>query len=151
MNKGILSLGVIFIYLIAMLIMTVANGRRKKQKSAVDFFLASRGVSSFLLPLTMIAAMQSTFAFLGAPGMYYTHGVSYIVIVLSQVWVALMVIYFGNKIRKLAAEHGYMSMGDFLEDRFQSKYMKVLASSISILMTMIFLAMQYVGLSLIHI
>lgn len=145
MNKGILSLGVIFIYLIAMLIMTVANGRRKKQKSAVDFFLASRGVSSFLLPLTMIAAMQSTFAFLGAPGMYYTHGVSYIVIVLSQVWVALMVIYFGNKIRKLAAEHGYMSMGDFLEDRFQSKYMKVLASSISILMTMIFLAMQYVG------
>lgn len=145
MNTGILSLGVIFIYLIAMLVMTVANGRKNKQKSAVDFFLANRGVSSVLLPLTMIAAMQSTFAFLGAPGMYYTHGVSYIVIVLSQVWVALMVIYFGNKIRKLAAERGYMSMGDFLEDRFQSKYMKVLASGISILMTMVFLAMQYVG------
>jgi len=31
--------------------------------------------------------------------MYYNHGISYIVIVLSQVWVALMVIYFGNKIQ----------------------------------------------------
>ena len=92
MNTGILSLGIIMFYLIAMLVITVLNGRKKKQKSAEGFFLANRGVSSVLLPLTMIAAMQSTFAFLGAPGMYYTHGVSYIAIVLSQVWVALMVV-----------------------------------------------------------
>lgn len=92
----------ILAYLCFMLAITVLNGRKKKQKNAEGFFLANRGVSSVLLPLTMIAAMQSTFAFLGAPGMYYTHGISYISIVLSQVWVALMVVYFGNKIRKLA-------------------------------------------------
>ena len=128
-----------------MLAITVMNGRKKKQKSAEGFFLANRGVSSVLLPLTMIAAMQSTFAFLGAPGMYYTHGISYISIVLSQVWVALMVVYFGNKIRKLANKNGYMSLGDYLQDRYGSKYLKVLASCISVLMTMVFLAMQYVG------
>ena len=145
MNTGILSLGIIMFYLIAMLVITVLNGRKKKQKSAEGFFLANRGVSSVLLPLTMIAAMQSTFAFLGAPGMYYTHGVSYIAIVLSQVWVALMVVYFGNKIRKLAIKNGYMSLGDYFQDRYDSKYIKVFASCVSVLMTMVFLAMQYVG------
>lgn len=145
MNTGQISLGIILAYLCFMLAITVLNGRKKKQKNAEGFFLANRGVSSVLLPLTMIAAMQSTFAFLGAPGMYYTHGISYISIVLSQVWVALMVVYFGNKIRKLANKNGYMSLGDYLQDRFDSKYLKVLASCICVLMTMVFLAMQYVG------
>lgn len=145
MNTGRMSLAIIIGYLIVMLVITVANGMKKREKTTEGFFLANRGVSSVLLPLTMIAAMQSTFAFLGAPGMYYSHGISYIVIVLSQVWVALMVVYFGNKIRLLAKEKGYMSLGDFLEDRFGSKYLKVLSSCISVLMTMVFLAMQYVG------
>ena len=74
MSTGQISLGIIIFYLVAMLVITVWNGHKKKQKSAEGFFLANRGVSSVLLPLTMIAAMQSTFAFLGAPGMYYTHG-----------------------------------------------------------------------------
>ena len=144
-NTGALSLGIILLYLFAMLALTLWNGKKKQQKTAEGFFLANRGVSSVLLPLTMIAAMQSTFAFLGAPGMYYTHGISYICIVLSQVWVALMVIYFGNKIRLLAKKKGYMSLGDYLEDRYQSKYMKVFSSCVSVLMTMVFLSMQYVG------
>ena len=120
MSTGQISLGIIIFYLVAMLVITVWNGHKKKQKSAEGFFLANRGVSSVLLPLTMIAAMQSTFAFLGAPGMYYTHGIPYIVMVLSQVWVALMVVYFGNKIRILAKEKGYMSLGDYLQDRYKS-------------------------------
>ena len=60
MNTGVLSLGVIVLYLVAMLVITVIHGRRKKKASALDFFLANRGVNSILLPLTMIAAMQST-------------------------------------------------------------------------------------------
>lgn len=145
MSQGIISVLIIVAYLCMMLVISLVHSRRAKSGNAESFFLAGRGVSSVLLPLTMIAAMQSTFAFLGAPGMYYSHGVSYIVIVLSQVWVAMMVIYFGNKIRKLAVQKGYMSLGDYLEDRYQSKYMKVACSLVSVLMTMVFLAMQYVG------
>src|SRR5699024_2555438 len=145
MNKDYLSLALIIGYLLMMLGVTVYNSRKSKSEDATGFFLAGRGVSSVLLPLTMIAAMQSTFAFLGAPGMYYNHGISYMVVVLSQVWVALMVIYFGNKIRKLAVKYDYMSIGDYFQDRFDSNYLKILASCISVLMTMVFLAMQYVG------
>lgn len=146
MSTGLLSLLIIMAYLIFMLALTVMNGRKKKTAgNAEGFFLAGRSVSSVLLPLTMIAAMQSTFAFLGAPGMYYTHGISFIVLILSQVWVALMVIYFGNKIRKLAKRNGYLSIGDYFQDRYDSVYMKVLASVVSVVMTMVFLGMQYVG------
>jgi len=145
MSTGVITLLIIIAYLILMLGITVWSGKKSKTENATGFFLAGRGVNSVLLPLTMIAAMQSTFAFLGAPGMYYNHGISYIVIVLSQVWVALMVIYFGNKIRKLANKYNYMSIGDYFADRYNSKYIKILASLISVLMTMVFLAMQYVG------
>ena len=145
MNTNLLSLLLILAYMGMMLAVTIRNSRKSKSDNATGFFLANRGVSSVLMPLTMIAAMQSTFAFLGAPGMYYTHGISYIVIVLSQVWVAMMVIYFGNKIRVLANKHNYMSIGDYFRDRYGSDYIKVLASIISVLMTMVFLAMQYVG------
>ncbi|RVU54297.1 sodium:solute symporter family protein [Anaerosphaera multitolerans] len=146
MNTGVISFLIIIGYLIFMLAITIVNNKKKKmEETAVGFFLAGRGVSAVLLPLTMIAAMQSTFAFLGAPGMYYTHGISYMVLILSQVWVAMMVIYFGNKIRKLSLRRGYLSIGDFFEDRFQSSYLKIIASIISVLMTMVFLSMQYVG------
>ncbi|MDR7870882.1 MAG: sodium:solute symporter family protein [Tissierellaceae bacterium] len=145
MSTDMLSLLIILAYMGMMLFITVRNSRKSKSDNATSFFLANRGVNSVLLPLTMIAAMQSTFAFLGAPGMYYTHGISYIVLVLSQVWVAMMVIYFGNKIRLLANKYNYMSIGDYFRDRYGSDYIKVLASIISVLMTMVFLAMQYVG------
>ena len=146
MNKQILSFLIIITYLFFMLIVTIINGRRKKhKKNAEGFFLAGRGVSSVLLPLTMIASVMSTFAFLGAPGMYYNHGISYFAIVLSQMWVCLMILYFGNKIRRQAKKYGYLSIGDYFQDRYKSSYLKVLASCIAVLMTMVFLAMQYVG------
>ena len=145
MNTGLLSFLIIVGYLCLMLGISIYDSRKTKVSNAEGFFLANRGVNSILLPLTMIAAMQSTFAFLGAPGMYYTHGISYMVLVLSQVWVALMVIYFGNKISKLGKKYGYLSIGDYFQDRYQSDYLKVLSSCISVLMTIVFLAMQYVG------
>lgn len=145
MNTDVWSLLIIVLYLFIMLGVTVINSKKQKPTNAQGFFLANRGVGGALMALTMIAGMQSTFAFLGGPGMYYTHGISYIVIVLSQAWVALMVLYFGNKIRKQAKKYGYMSIGDYFKDRFDSGYLKVLSACISVLMTMIFLAMQYVG------
>lgn len=146
MSKNIYSLLIVVLYLVLMLAVTIFNSKKQKNKSdAQGFFLANRGVGGLLMALTMIAGMQSTFAFLGGPGMYYTHGISYIVIVLSQVWVAFMVIFLGNKIRKQANKYGYMSIGDYFEDRFQSGYLKIIASIISVLMTLIFLSMQYVG------
>ena len=143
MSKNIYSLLIVVLYLVLMLAVTIFNSKKQKNKSdAQGFFLANRGVGGLLMALTMIAGMQSTFAFLGGPGMYYTHGISYIVIVLSQVWVAFMVIFLGNKIRKQSNKYGYMSIGDYFEDRFQSGYLKIIASIISVLMTLIFLSMQ---------
>lgn len=145
--NNIISLLIVIFYLIALIYIIYSNKRKEDTvaENAESFFMANRGVNAVLLPLTMIAAMQSTFAFLGAPGMYYSHGISYMVLILSQVWVALMVLYFGNRIRLLANKYNYISIGEYFEDRFQSKYIKILASIISVTMTMVFLSMQYVG------
>jgi SSS family solute:Na+ symporter len=145
MSVGLKSFTVILVYLFVLLGVSIYSYKSQGIKNVEGFFLANRGVNSVLLPLTMIAAMQSTFAFLGAPGMYYLHGIGFIVLVLSQGWVALMVIYFGNKICRLGKKYGYMTIGDFFEDRFDSSYLKVFSALVSILMTIVFLAMQYVG------
>ncbi|MBL3540269.1 sodium:solute symporter family protein [Aminivibrio sp.] len=145
MSIGMQSFIVIVAYLFILLGVTLYSVRSQSVKNVEGFFLANRGVSSVLLPLTMIAAMQSTFAFLGAPGMYYLHGVGFIVLVLSQGWCALMVIYFGSKINGLGRKYGYMTIGDYFEDRFDSRFLKVWSAAISALMTVVFLAMQYVG------
>lgn len=146
-NTQLFSFLIIMGYLVLLIAIIYLNKKKesKAMESAESFFMANRGVNAVLLPLTMIAAMQSTFAFLGAPGMYYTHGISFMVLILSQVWVALMVIYFGNRIRVLANKYNYISIGEYLEDRFQSRYINILASIISVTMTMVFLSMQYVG------
>ena len=147
LNTQLFSLLIIIGYLVVLIFIIYSKKKKesKAMESAESFFMANRGVNAVLLPLTMIAAMQSTFAFLGAPEMYYTRGISFMVLILSQVWVALMVIYFGNKIRVLANKYNYISIGEYLEDRFQSRYINVLASIISVTMTMVFLSMQYVG------
>lgn len=145
MSIGIASFLIILVYLIAMLGVSIYSYRSQSIKNVEGFFLANRGVSAIMLPLTMIAAMQSTFAFLGAPGMFYLHGTGFIVLVLSQSWVALMVIYLGSRINHLGKKYGYMTIGDFFEDRFDSSYLKTLSAVISVLMTVVFLAMQYVG------
>jgi len=145
MSTGIGSFIVILAYLFILLGVSIYSYRSQKVKNVEGFFLANRGVSAALLPLTMIAAMQSTFAFVGAPGMYYMHGIGFIVLVLSQGWVALMVIYFGSKISKLGRKYGYMTIGDFFQDRYDSKYIKAFSALVSVLMTVVFLAMQYVG------
>lgn len=147
MSVGMKSFIVILVYLLVLFAVTIYSYKqsKSKEKNAEEFFLAGRGVSSVILPLTMISAMQSTFAFLGAPGMFYMHGIGFLVMVLSQVWVALMIIFFGQRIWRLGGKYGYMSMGDFLEDRFESRYLKLFSAAISTLMTVVFLAMQYVG------
>ena len=120
MSTGQISLGIIIFYLVAMLVITVWNGHKKKQKSAEGFFLANRGVSSVLLPLTMIAAMQSTFAFLGAPGMYYTHGIPYIVMYILH--------YFG-KLRYLCTCHVLIQGRSESEERKKSAVGRCTVSS----------------------
>ncbi|MDK2924477.1 MAG: sodium/pantothenate symporter [Bacillota bacterium] len=145
MNTGLYSFGIILLYLSILLAIAVHGYRSAAVKTVEGFFLAGRGVSALLLPLTMIAALQSTFAFLGGPGMFYIHGIGFIVIVLSQVWVALMVMYFGHRIWLLGNKYGYLTIGDFFADRYESRFLKVVVSLVSILMTVVFLAMQYVG------
>jgi len=46
-----------------MIVVTFLYKKKNRLKNVEGFFLANRGVSSILLPLTMIAGMQSTFAF----------------------------------------------------------------------------------------
>ena len=71
---------VILITLGVYLLLTVGLGLSAKARSAntsEDYFLAKRQVSWVHLGLTIFATWFSTFAFLGAPGFFFSLGVNW--------------------------------------------------------------------------
>ena len=107
MSTGQISLGIIIFYLVAMLVITICNGRKKKQKSAEGFFLANRGVSSVLLPLTMIASCISVLMTMVFLSMQYVgnaramsivsgNAISYTAAIIVSILFSLMYVLIGG-------------------------------------------------------
>lgn len=100
-------------------------------KGSSDFFVAGRSLSAPLLFSTVLAANIGAGSTVGAAGLAYTDGVS------AWWWngsaaigsVALA-IWVGPRIWTLAAEHGFYTVGDFLEFRYGRPVRGVVAALI---------------------
>ena len=111
-------------YLILLLIYAVALtglglwvGRLVKGSS--DFFVAGRSLSAPLLFSTVLAANIGAGSTVGAAGLAYTEGIS------AWWWngsaaigSVVLALWVGPAIWRLAAQHGFYTVGDFLEFRY---------------------------------
>lgn len=111
-------------YLILLLIYAVALtglglwiGRLVKGSS--DFFVAGRSLSAPLLFSTVLAANIGAGSTVGAAGLAYTEGIS------AWWWNGsaaigsiVLALWVGPAIWRLAAQHGFYTVGDFLEFRY---------------------------------
>lgn len=118
---------------------------RYSEDTTTDYFLGGRKIGWILLPLTMVASVQSTFALLGAVGIYYSNGIGFISIALSQVWVAPMILFFGWRLWALGREYGYITLHEFFEHRFDSRSLKYVTAMISFSMVFVYMSLQFVG------
>ena len=92
-------------------------GARVRQSS--EFFVAGRRLGPFLLFATLLAANIGAGSTVGAAGIGYRDGLS------AWWWVGsaglgslVLAFWVGPKIRRIAAERGLHTVGDFLEDRY---------------------------------
>ena len=98
-----------------------------------EYFLGGRELGGFVLAMTMIATYGSASSFIGGPGVAYTKGLGWVLLSMAQLptgYFVLMVL--GKKFAIIARKNNYVTIIDFLKDRYQSKVI-VLISAVSII------------------
>ena len=112
-----LHLTVIIAYSAVLILFGLWIGRLVRTSS--DFFVAGRSLSPTLLFATVMAANLGAGTTIGAAGLGYQFGLS------AWWWVGsaaigtfFLAFWVGPRIHRMAAEHGFYTVGDFLERRY---------------------------------
>jgi SSS family solute:Na+ symporter len=103
----------------------------RRVRGPADFFVAGRKLSWPFIAATMLAANIGAGATVGATGLAYQEGIS------AWFWNGsaavgsfILALLVAPKIWTLAADRGYLTVGDFLEDRYSQKIRVIIASLI---------------------
>ncbi|MFB6303585.1 MAG: sodium:solute symporter [Haloferacaceae archaeon] len=141
-----LKLGIVGGYLVvAMLVGLVAY--RVTDRSAEDYYLASRSVGTVVLLFTTFATLLSAFTFFGGPNLAYGAGPEWILVMGLMDGVVFAVLWYviGYKQWLVGREHGYVTLGEMLGDRFGSTALRGLVAGVSIMWLFPYVMLQQVG------
>jgi SSS family solute:Na+ symporter len=119
--------GMVFIglYCLTLLVIGWLGHRAKKENSLADFYLGGSGFGFFVLLLTLYATQYSGNTLLGFAGTGYRNGFRYLAIVLGMMSIIGVYFIYAPKLRRLSEKRGYITMGDYLMDRFQLRSLAV--------------------------
>ncbi len=106
-------------YLLVLLGLGVLGYARSKP-SEEDYYLAGRAQGWFITSLTIIATFFSAFAFLGAPGAVYRHGVVFALFALNVPLAGATVYLLGARIRRIGQSKGFVTPADMISDYYGS-------------------------------
>jgi SSS family transporter len=109
----------------------------KEQRTIKDYFLAGRSMNSFVVAISVLAALFSGITYLGSPAEVYTHGITLMFYFLS--------FFIATPITTLIFlpffyQSRFYTAYQYLEERF-SVQVRVLASSLFIIRVLLWLAL----------
>lgn len=130
LNKG----GIIFmsVYLLSLIGIGLAGRFAQKENSMSDFYLGGRNMGMFVLFLTLYATQYSGNTMIGFAGKSYRQGYIFFVSVTFMVSVIGAYFIYAPKLHKLSKLKLYITVGDYVQDRFGSKILTIAISTISI-------------------
>lgn len=122
-----------------------AEKGEKKSKNLQDYYLGGRSIGPVLAVFAMTTTMLSSFALLGAPGFFYTHGTGSIGLMFTN-FMAYLCTYlpFAFRFHYLGHKYGYITLGDFMADRF-GNHMRIIVSVSALIITIPYIAIQIMG------
>jgi SSS family solute:Na+ symporter len=141
-----LQLGIIVAYLlVALAIGLVAY--RLTERTAEDFYLASRTFGTVVLLFTVFATLLSAFTFFGGPDTSYAYGPEWILVMGLMDGIIFAVLWYviGYKQWLLGQKHGYVTLGEMLGDRFGSTAVRALVAGISLFWLFPYVMLQQIG------
>ncbi|NMA09435.1 MAG: sodium:solute symporter family protein, partial [Methanomicrobiales archaeon] len=97
----------------------IGNWASKKIKNTEDYILAGRSLGFWVFTILVVCSICSGMTLLGVSGFGYNSGWPGI---WEQIFVPLAasfcIIFFGVKLHTLGRERGYLTVQDYLADRF---------------------------------
>jgi len=141
-----LQVGIIVGYVaVALAIGVVAY--RLTERSAEDYYLASRTLGTVVLLFTTFATLLSAFTFFAGPNISYGAGPEWILVMglMDGVIFAILWYVLGYKQWLVGKANGYVTLGEMLGDRFGSVGLRVLVAGISIFWLFPYVMLQQQG------
>ncbi|WP_336136019.1 sodium:solute symporter family protein [Natronomonas amylolytica] len=141
-----LQLGIIVGYLLVALAVGLV-AYRLTERTAEDFYLASRTFGTVVLLFTVFATLLSAFTFFGGPDNAYAFGPEWILVMGLMDGIIFAVLWYvvGYKQWLLGQKHGYVTLGEMLGDRFGSTAVRALVAGISLFWLFPYVMLQQIG------
>ncbi len=141
-------IGIYFIVLIG-----IGSWASKKIHNTEDYILAGRSLGFWVFTILIVCSICSGMSLLGVSGFGYTSGWPGI---WEQIFVPLAasfcIIAFGVKLHALGGERGYLTVQDYLAERFESpRALRGLSAVAGIIVSLIYLVGQYAAISIVLI
>ena len=118
---------IISVYLVLLLLLGLFSNRLFRGTST-DYFLASRGIGSFLLLMSLFGTTMTAFALVGSSGEAFKSGIGVYGKMASWSGIIHSACFFlvGIKLWSFGARYGYMTQIQFFRDRFDSDKIGIL-------------------------
>ncbi|MFC3477233.1 sodium:solute symporter family protein [Halobacterium litoreum] len=120
---------------------------RATDRTAEDYYLAGRGLGTGVLLFTTFATLLSAFTFFAGPNIAYATGPEWILVMglMDGVLFGLLWYLLGYRQWLLGNEHGYVTLGEMLGDRFGSRTLRGLVAAVSIFWLFPYVMLQQIG------
>lgn len=143
------SLIFFIIFLVLLGGVAIWSGRQNKLGTAgadVEYYLGGRQTPYFVLAFSFITSSVSAGAFIGDPAMMATHGWSYYWIVIAIVpGMVIPSIFLMRKMRLQAEKLGSLTIPEYLGDRYNSSFLRLLISILVVVCYLFVLVAQFKG------
>ncbi len=144
MNPVYLFLALAIWILLAVIIAHYA--RTKIGITLEDFFLANRALGGFISAMTYSATTYSAFMMIGLVGFVYSSGVAAFGFEMTYlIFTVLLLSIFAPRFWSAGRKHGYITPPEMLADRYENRWVGVMASVISLVMLIPYTSVQLMG------
>ncbi|MFC7028738.1 sodium:solute symporter [Halomicroarcula sp. GCM10025324] len=146
MGDTALQLGIVGAYMLVALAVGVV-AYRLTDRSAEDYYLASRTLGTVVLLFTTFATLLSAFTFFGGPNLAFAAGPEWILVMGLMDGIIFAVLWYviGYKQWLVGKRHGYVTLGEMLGDRFGSTPLRVLVAGVSLVWLFPYVMLQQKG------
>lgn len=141
MNIGLI---ILFIYTLSLLGIAYYSSLQDKENIS-DFATGGGSLGVFVLTLTFSATYHSSYAFLGAGGFVYEHGIGWWVNGIWTVFPGVLFWLVGRRFWFLGKKYNYLSIAQYMSDVYQDDKLGILVTIVTLVFTLPYVAMQAIG------
>jgi SSS family solute:Na+ symporter len=140
----------IFVVLYTLLLFGIGiwGFKQSRRPTMEDFFLGGRTLGLFFVLAATWSTLFSAFSYIGMPGAYYRHGISFFGIAGNILFNALCMYVIGSRMWAVGHKFGFINATDLFAERYKSNWVCGIAMLISVASLLPYMGLQIRGAGL---